>query len=64
MSFPKVKRHHWRKAKTLAMLANRRQWHLEFNPLASSEVEIVTEAGVYLITETSDTATPMYYITE
>jgi hypothetical protein len=64
MSFPKVKRHHWRKAKTLAMLANRRQWQMEFNPLASSEVEIITEAGVYLITETSDTAVPIYYITE
>ncbi len=65
MSFPKIKRHPWRKAKTLAMLANRRQWSREFNPSYSSEIEIQTESsGAYIITETSTTAVPEYIRTE
>ena len=64
MSFPKVKRHNWRKAKTLAMLANRRQWQREFDPLESSELEIETESGVYIRTETSTVASPKYIRTE
>jgi len=54
----------WRKAKTLAMLANRKQWWREFDPLESSELEIETESGVYIRTETSSSATPEYIITE
>jgi len=55
----------WRKAKTLAMLANRRQWLREFDPNESSELELLTEDGVnYIRTETSTTASPEYYRTE
>ena len=65
MSFPKVKRHHWRKAKTLAMLANRKQWWREYDPAESQELEIEIEGGgVYIRTETSTTASPEYIRTE
>jgi len=59
-----MKRLHWRKAKTLAMLTNRRQWEREFGTSLSSETEIKTEQGVFIITETSSSATPEYIITE
>ena len=57
---------HWRKQKTLAMLANRRQWLREFDPSESSAQEIEMEhlAGYYLVTEASIPATPTYIITE
>jgi hypothetical protein len=59
MSFPKIKRHPWRKAKTLAMLANRRQWNREFVPKYSLPVEIQAENGAFLFTESAK-----YLITE
>ena len=57
---------HWRKQKTLAMLANRRQWLREFDPSESTAQEIEMEhlTGYYIITESSDAATPNYIITE
>ena len=57
---------HWRKAKTLAMLANRRQWLREFDPTETSAYEIEMEhlSGYYLRTEGSSSATPTYIITE
>ena len=54
----------WRKQKTLAVLANRRQWNEEFNPLFTSALEILLEDGSYLVRESSITATPTYIITE
>jgi len=42
----------WRKQKTLAMLANRRQWGREFDPTETSALEIQAENGFYLATET------------
>ena len=54
----------WRKSKTLAMLANRRQWERDFSPQYSSEEEIETEDGQVLITESSTTSNPNYYRTE
>ena len=64
--FPPVRRLQWKKAKTLAMLANRRQWIREFEPLETGPYEIEMEhiTGSYLITEASDSATPNYIITE
>jgi len=59
MSFPKIKRHPWRKAKTLAMLANRRQWRSDSLPAYSAEVEIQAENGAFLFTESAK-----YLITE
>ena len=57
---------HWRKQKTLAMLANRRQWLREFDPIESAAQEIEMEhlAGYYLVTEDSDSSAPNYIITE
>ena len=54
----------WRKAKTLAMLANRRQFQREFDPDESSEAEIELEQGGYLVIESSQAASPNYIITE
>ena len=56
---------HWRKQKTLAMLANRRQWLREFDPVESSAYEILLENGTdYLVTEASISSSPTYIITE
>ena len=41
----------WRKQKTLAMLANRRQWGREFDPTQTTALEIQAENGFYLATE-------------
>ena len=54
----------WRKQKTLAMLANRRQFQREFDPSESSESEIELEQGGYLVIESSQAASPNYIITE
>ena len=54
----------WRKQKTLAMLANKRQWEREFDVNESSAQEIVLEQGGYLVIESSQAATPNYIITE
>ena len=55
----------WRKAKTLAMLSNRRQWQREFDVDESSAQEIeIEQGGYYIITEASSSATPNYIITE
>jgi len=54
----------WRKQKTLAMLANRRQWQRDFDPNESSEAEIELEQGGYLVIESSQAASPNYIITE
>ena len=64
--FPPARRLQWRKAKTLAMLANRRQWQREFLPVFTSAYEIEMEhiIGSYLVTEASISASPIYIITE
>ena len=64
--FPPTRRLQWKKGKTLAMLANRRQWTREFEPLETGPYEIEMEhlAGYYLVTEASDSASPNYIITE
>mgnify|MGYP006883167206 FL=1 len=55
----------WRKAKTLAMLANKRQWERDFDPTQTIALEIeIEQGGSYIIIETSDAATPDYIITE
>ena len=60
-----MSRMYWRKAKTLAMLANRRQWQRDFDPIESLELEIeIEQGGFYVISETSNPATPEYIITE
>jgi len=54
----------WRKAKTLAMLTNRRQWDREFGPSESTALEIELEQGGYLVRESSISSAPTYIITE
>jgi len=55
----------WRKQKTLAMLANKRQWERDFDPNETAALEIEIEQGGYFITtESSSPATPNYIITE
>ena len=55
----------WRKQKTLAMLANKRQWVRDFDPDETSALEIELEQGGYFITtESSNPAIPNYIITE
>ena len=55
----------WRKKKTIGMYLNRRQWEREFDVNESSELEIELEqGGYYLVTESSQAASPNYIITE
>ena len=59
-----MSRLHWRKAKTLAMLANKKQWEREFVPAYTPETEILTEEGWSIITESSSASLPTYIIVE
>jgi len=54
----------WKRRKTFAMLANKRQWEREFDPDESSAQEILLEQGGYLVIESSVSGTPNYIITE
>ena len=54
----------WKRKKTFAMLANKRQWEREFDPDESSALEIELEQGGYLVIESSQAALPNYIITE
>ena len=55
----------WRKQKTLAMLANKRQWQRDFDPNETTAYEIeIEQGGAYIITEGSNPAAPNYIITE
>lgn len=60
----RTNRLHWRKAKTLAMLANKRQWEREFDPSATPETEIVTGEGYAILTESTHESLPTYIIVE
>ena len=42
----------WKRQKTFAILANKRQWEREFDPTQTLATEIQTENGFYLATET------------
>ena len=42
----------WKRQKTFAMVANKRQWEREFDPTQTLATEIQTENGFYLATET------------
>jgi len=54
----------WRKQKTLAMLANKRQWQREFDPINTPETEITTGEGWAIVTQSSDPASPTYIVIE
>ena len=55
---------HWRKQKTLAVIAGRRIYM--DNPLTTVGIEIEMEhlTGYYLVTEGSSSSSPTYIITE
>ena len=60
-----MKKFHWKKKKSIGMYLNRRQWEREFDPTQSIPREIEIEQGGYFITtESSNSATPNYIITE
>jgi len=42
---------YWKRQKTFAILANKRQWEREFDPTQTTALEIQTENGFYLATE-------------
>ena len=56
----------WRKAKTLAMLKNRRDWDIVFHPpyTTAQEIEMEHLTGTYLARESSTLGAPNYIITE
>ena len=54
----------WKRQKTFAMLANKRQWERDFDPTETSATEIQLEDGNYLVRESSISATPTYIIAE
>jgi hypothetical protein len=55
----------WRKAKTLAMLSNRRQWQREYDPVETPEQEIeIEQGGSYIVIEASLPTIPTFIITE
>ena len=55
----------WKKKKTIGMYLNRRQWEREFDVNESSALEIeIEQGGYYLVTESSQAASPNYIITE
>ena len=55
----------WRKAKTLAMLANKRQWLRDFDPTETAAKEIeIEQGGYFIIMETSSSSIPNYITTE
>jgi len=56
----------WKRKKLLTVLANRRQWDREFDPVETSATEILMEhlAYHYLVIESSVSGTPTYIITE
>ena len=60
-----MKKMNWKKKKSIGMYLNRRQWEREFDPTASSPREIeIEQDGYFVITESSNSATPNYIITE
>ena len=55
---------YWKRQKTFAILANKRQWERDFDPTETSVTEIQLEDGNYLVKESSISATPTYIIAE
>ena len=56
----------WKRRKTFAMLNNRKQWLRDFDPYETTAQEILMEhlTSHWLVTEASDSGTPIYIITE
>jgi len=54
----------WRKAKTLAMLANRKQWIDEYDIQYTPDTEISTGEGWGIRLETTESSLPTYIVIE
>ncbi len=54
----------WRKAKTLAMLANKRQWERDFLPSQTPAVEIETGESYFIAIESSTPSNEVIIIAE
>jgi hypothetical protein len=59
-----IVRHHWRKAKILAMIANRKQWVGEYDIQYTPDTEIATGEGFGIIIETASQNLPTYIVIE
>ena len=59
-----IVRHYWRKAKALAMLANRKQWIGEYDIQYTPDTEIATGEGFGIMIETSSQSLPAYIVIE
>ena len=59
-----VVRHYWRKGKTLAMLANRKQWIGEYDIQYTPDTEITTGEGYGILLETTESSLPTYIVIE
>ena len=58
------KKLYWRKAKTLAMIANRKQWIGEYDIQYTLDTEVATGEGFGIIIETSSQSLPTYIVIE
>ena len=58
----------WKRKKTFARIANKRQWEREFDPTETAATEFTAENGLYLATETlfdaNDSSLNYYIIAE
>lgn len=61
---PRPARLFWRKAKTLAMIANRKQWIGEYDIQYTLDTEVATGEGFGIIIETSSQSLPTYIVIE
>jgi hypothetical protein len=61
---PRPARLFWRKAKTLAMIANRKQWIGEYDIQYTLDTEIATGEGFGIMIETSSQSLPTYIVIE
>jgi hypothetical protein len=62
--FPPDGRLHWKKAKALAVQANKKQWEREFDPVYTVETEIVSGEGYGIILESTTQSLPTYIVVE
>jgi len=59
-----IVRHYWRRAKALAMLANRKQWIGEYDIQYTPDTEIATGEGFGIILESTSQSLPTYIVIE
>ena len=59
-----MSRFHWRKAKTIGMLLNKRQWERDNLPSQTPWVEVETGEGFFIATEGSTPTNEIIIIAE